>query len=68
MCGSAIELTAGAAEPSLAEIAAHIKTQLADYKAPRSLVVVDTVGRAPNGKVDYKGVKARAMSALGMPA
>jgi acyl-CoA synthetase (AMP-forming)/AMP-acid ligase II len=63
-----IELTAGAAEPSLAEIAAHIKTQLADYKAPRSLVVVDTVGRAPNGKVDYKGVKARAMSALGMPA
>jgi fatty-acyl-CoA synthase len=63
-----VELTPGAVEPSLPEIAAHIKSQLADYKAPRSLVVVDTVGRAPNGKVDYKGVKARAITALGMPA
>ena len=60
-----IELEAGAAEPGLPEIAAHVKSQLADYKAPRNLVVVDSVGRAPNGKVDYKGVKARAMDSLG---
>ena len=58
----------GAVEPGLTEIAAHVKGQLADYKSPRSLVVVDTVGRAPNGKVDYKGVKARAMAALGIAA
>ena len=45
-----------------------MKGQLADYKAPRNLVVVDSVGRAPNGKVDYKGVKARAMAALGIAA
>ena len=63
-----IELEAGAPEPGLAEIAAHVKSQLADYKSPRNLVVVDSVGRAPNGKVDYKAVKARAMDRLGAAA
>ena len=63
-----VELKTGAAEPGLAEIATHVKAHLADYKAPRHLVVVDSVGRAPNGKVDYKGVKSRASAALGMPA
>jgi len=63
-----IELEAGAPEPGLAEIAAHVKSQLADYKSPRHLVVVDSVGRAPNGKVDYKAVKARAMDRLGAAA
>ncbi len=32
------------------------------------LVVVDSVGRAPNGKVDYKGVKALAAAATGVSA
>ena len=63
-----IELEAGVPEPGLAEIAAHVKSQLADYKSPRNLVVVDSVGRAPNGKVDYKAVKARAMDQLGAAA
>ena len=63
-----VELKAGASALDLPEIAAHVKGHLADYKAPRHLVVVDSVGRAPNGKVDYKGVKARAVSALGLPA
>jgi fatty-acyl-CoA synthase len=60
-----VELVEGVAEPSLGELSAHVKDALADYKAPRTLVVVDSVGRAPNGKVDYKGVKARALSAVG---
>ena len=29
------------------------------------LVLVDTIGRAPNGKVDYKRLKAHALAALG---
>ena len=37
---------------------AHVKGKLAAYKAPKRVVVVDTIGRAPNGKVDYKGVAA----------
>jgi acyl-CoA synthetase (AMP-forming)/AMP-acid ligase II len=63
-----IELRAGAAAPGLPEIAEHVKGQLADYKSPRNLVVIDSVGRAANGKVDYKGIKAQALSTLGITA
>jgi fatty-acyl-CoA synthase len=62
-----VEPEAGAA-PSLAELSAHVHSQLAGYKAPRELVVVDSIGRAPNGKVDYKAVKDRALAALALPA
>ena len=56
------------AEPTLAELSAHVHSELAGYKAPRELVVVDSIGRAPNGKVDYKAVKERALAALGVAA
>ena len=39
-------------------------TQLAAYKAPRNVVVVDTIGRAANGKVDYKRLKGVAVAEL----
>ena len=42
-----------------------MKGSLAAYKAPRNVVVVDTIGRAPNGKVDYKRLKALAAERLG---
>lgn len=51
--------------PTLAEFTAHLKGRLADYKAPRALVLAPVV-RAPNGKVDYKGVRAQALEALGV--
>jgi fatty-acyl-CoA synthase len=54
--------------PTLAELSEHVRTQLAGYKAPRELVLVDSIGRAPNGKVDYKAVKVRALKALSLPA
>lgn len=47
----------------LSEVAAHVKAQLADYKAPRELVAAPVL-RAPNGKVDYKHFKALALEAL----
>jgi acyl-CoA synthetase (AMP-forming)/AMP-acid ligase II len=56
------------AQPTLAELSAFVQSQLAGYKAPRELVVVDSIGRAPNGKVDYKAIKERALVALGVPA
>ena len=37
----------------LQELIAHTKTRLASYKAPRSVRFVDSIGRAPTGKVDY---------------
>jgi fatty-acyl-CoA synthase len=54
-----VEPEAGEA-PTLATCRARAH-QLAGYKAPRELVVVDSIGRAPNGKVDYKAIKERAL-------
>ena len=51
--------------PDLATLSEHVKAHLAAYKAPRHLVPIDTIGRAPNGKVDYKRLKAHALAALG---
>ncbi len=53
------------ARVELADLSAHVKSALAAYKAPRHLVLVDTIGRAPNGKVDYKRLKSHAMERLG---
>jgi fatty-acyl-CoA synthase len=62
-----VEPEAGA-EPSLAGLSEHVRGQLAAYKAPRELVMVDSIGRAPNGKVDYKALKELALARLGVPA
>ena len=43
----------------------HVKGSLAAYKAPRNVVVVETIGRSPAGKVDYKTLKALAAERLG---
>jgi acyl-CoA synthetase (AMP-forming)/AMP-acid ligase II len=48
------------------DVIAHVKGKLAAYKAPKRVVVVDSIMRAPNGKVDYKGVRSRALEALGI--
>ena len=52
-------------EPTLADLSDHVKAHLAHYKAPRHLVVVDTIGRAPNGKVDYRRLTGVAVAQLG---
>jgi acyl-CoA synthetase (AMP-forming)/AMP-acid ligase II len=64
----AVVETDGAARPTLAELSDHVRGTLAGYKAPRDLVLVDSIGRAPNGKVDYKAIKERAVVALGVSA
>ena len=43
-----------------AAIIAAVKHDLAGYKAPKSVVFVDDVPRAPNGKADYKTAKTLA--------
>jgi fatty-acyl-CoA synthase len=58
----------GDVQPSLAELSEHVRRTLAGYKAPRDLVLVDSIGRAPNGKVDYKAAKERAVAVLGVSA
>ena len=43
---------------------AHVKGRLAAYKSPKRVLQVDTIGRAANGKVDYKRLKAEAIDRL----
>jgi 3-oxocholest-4-en-26-oate---CoA ligase len=45
----------------------HVKANLASFKAPKKVVPIDTIGRAPNGKVDYKRLKQYAADQLGVP-
>ena len=45
-----------------------VKERLAHYKAPKRVLQVDTVGRSPSGKVDYKGLKQLALRRLGLDA
>jgi acyl-CoA synthetase (AMP-forming)/AMP-acid ligase II len=58
-----IELEPGATVDDAA-LVAHVKAKLASYKAPRHLVVVDSIGRAANGKVDYPRLKRLAAERL----
>ncbi len=51
-----------------AGIIAHVKSKLASYKAPKRVLAVGTIGRAPNGKVDYKRLKQHARDELGIDA
>ena len=45
------------------ELIAHVKQRLAAYKAPKRIISVESVNRAPNGKLDYKTLKRIALAA-----
>ena len=47
-----------------AAIIANVKTQLAGYKAPKRVVFVTHIPRAPNGKADYKTARDMAIAGL----
>ncbi len=49
-----------------ADVIAHVKTQLARYKAPKRVVFVAEVPRSPNGKADYALARQYAVDALGI--
>jgi len=48
------------------ELVEFVKARLSSFKSPKSVVPIDTIGRAPNGKVDYKRMKAYAADELGV--
>jgi fatty-acyl-CoA synthase len=48
------------------DVIAHVKGELASYKAPKRVLFVPTVPRAANGKADYKAAKQHAQVALGL--
>lgn len=47
-------------EPTEDELIAHVKSRLAGFKAPRRVRIVSSIGRAPNGKLDYRRHKEEA--------
>jgi len=63
---TAIASLADGAAPDEASIIAGVKGDLAHYKAPKRVVFVSQVPRAPNGKADYKAAKQLAYDALGL--
>jgi acyl-CoA synthetase (AMP-forming)/AMP-acid ligase II len=54
----------GAEPPSQDELVSYVKERLASYKAPRRIRVIDTIGRAPNGKVDYRRHRSESIEEL----
>ena len=44
-----------------ATLIAHVKSRVAGYKAPKQLYAVDSLGRGPNGKLDYRWLKELAV-------
>jgi len=49
-----------------AELIAHVRTTLAAYKSPKRVLTIDTIGRAANGKLDYRKLKDEALDRLGI--
>ncbi len=58
-----VELEPGA-DLSEDDVIKHVKANLAAYKAPKRVLFVDSVGRSPAGKLDYPGLRERALAAL----
>jgi len=52
-------------EVDAAALIAHVKERLAAYKAPKQVVPVTSIGRAANGKLDYKHLTSHALEATG---
>jgi acyl-CoA synthetase (AMP-forming)/AMP-acid ligase II len=51
-------LPGGAIDPD--EVISHVKAHLAAFKAPKQVIAVASVGRAANGKLDYRRLKEHA--------
>jgi acyl-CoA synthetase (AMP-forming)/AMP-acid ligase II len=49
-----------------AELRQHVHGALAGYKCPKRVVAIDDLGRASNGKADYKRITEFARTALGI--
>jgi long-chain acyl-CoA synthetase len=52
------------AEVSEAELLAWCREHLADYKAPRKIVILDHMPRNPTMKIDKKSLRARLMEII----
>jgi len=49
-----------------AELKAFVRRSLAAYKCPKHVFVIDQLGRAANGKADYKAIGQYVKTQLGI--
>ena len=58
-----VELVPGADldEPG---VIAHVKSRLAPFKAPKQVLAIESIGRSASGKVDYRRLRAYAVTNL----
>lgn len=56
-----VEFTAGESVTS-EELISFVKTRLAGYKAPKRIIVVDSIGRGPSGKADLAEMRRLVLS------
>jgi 3-oxocholest-4-en-26-oate---CoA ligase len=64
---ASVELNPDIASVDEDAVIKHVKGSLASYKAPRRVRVVDTIGRAANGKVDYGRHRDEAIDWVSTP-
>ena len=50
-----------------AEVRAYVRQSLAAYKCPKQVFTIDRLGRAVNGKADYKAIGQYVRAQLGIP-
>src|SRR5580704_688788 len=55
-------------EVDLAQLEAHLRTQIAGYKVPRSVWLVEQISRTPAGKADYRWARSYADEQLAADA
>ena len=54
-----VKLKTGSATPE--ELVEHVGRELANYKKPRNVVIVETLPRGPNGKIDMGAARSLAI-------
>ena len=65
---AAVASLADGAAVTEADVIASVKSELAHFKAPKRVVFVPTVPRAPNGKADYRAARDLAGRSVGSAA
>ena len=57
-----VEVARDGDTPAAPELVTWVKSELAHYKAPKHVVFVDDLGRAANGKLDYRALRELAIA------
>ena len=63
---TAVVQTIAGADCNETAVRDFVREKLAGYKVPKRVLFKESLGRAPNGKADYKGITAYATEQLGL--